>query len=300
MSLRETAQMSLRDTAERSSRDLTTRDKGHASGDILVKPQWLMDHLRDPGLRVVEVDVGPVAFTAGHIEGAVLWNVYRDLKDADYEPADTATIEALVARSGITVDTTVVFYGYAPAMGFWLMKLYGHPDVRILDCPRETWEQAGFPWSAQTATPPTSGYSLPDQDTRIRAGQADVQEAIGDPMCAIVDVRTDSEFRGERFWPSGGLEPGGRAGHVPSAISVSIDDLRDEHGAFRSADDLRELLSSIDHSGSGGLITYCTVGGRACTAWFALTYLLGRRNVRVYDGSWAQWGRMPGTQVESG
>jgi len=193
----------------------------------------------------------------------------------------------------------VVFYGYAPAMGFWLMKLYGHPDVRILDCPRETWEQAGYPWSAQASTPPISRYSLPNQDTRIRVGQAAVREAIGDPMCAIVDVRSDSEFRGERFWPSGGLEPGGRAGHVPSAIHVSIEGLRDEHGAFRSAGDLRGLFAPTDPSGSGELITYCTIGARACTAWFALTYLLGRRNVRVYDGSWAQWGRMPSTLVES-
>jgi len=300
MSLRETAQMSAQETAGRSAPDTTMQDRGYAPGEVLVEPQWLLDHLRDPGLRVIEVDVGPVAFNEGHIEGAVLWNVYRDLKDASYEPADKEAIEALVTRSGITVDTTVVFYGYAPAMGFWLMKLYGHPDVRILDCPRETWEQAGFPWSARAATPPISGYSLPDQDTRIRAGQAAVQEAIGGPMCAIVDVRTESEFRGERFWPSGGLEPGGRAGHVPSAVSVSIEDLRDEQGAFRNADDLRGLLASTDPSGSGELIIYCTVGGRACTAWFALTYLLGRRNARVYDGSWAQWGRMPGTLVESG
>jgi thiosulfate/3-mercaptopyruvate sulfurtransferase len=299
MRLREMAVKSLRETAERSLPDTTMQDRGYSSGDVLVKPQWLLDHLQDPGLTVIEVDVGPVAFTKGHIEGAVLWNVYRDLKDANYQPADKATIESLVARSGIALDTTVVFYGYAPAMGFWLMKLYGHPDVRILDCPRETWEQAGLPWSAEAATPPISHYSLPNQDTRIRAGQAAVREAIGDPTRAILDVRTHSEFRGERFWPSGGLEPGGRAGHVPSATSISIEGLRDEHGAFRSVDDLQRLFASIDPSGSGELITYCTVGARACTAWFALTSLLGRRNVRVYDGSWAQWGRMPGTLVES-
>ena len=81
----------------------------------------------DPHVRVVEVDVSPAAYDDWHIDGAVLWNVYADLKDADYRLVDTAALERLVARSGIGPDSTVVFYGYAPALGLWLMKLYGHP-----------------------------------------------------------------------------------------------------------------------------------------------------------------------------
>jgi thiosulfate/3-mercaptopyruvate sulfurtransferase len=61
---------------------------------------------------------------------------------------------------------------------------------------------------------------------------------------------------------------------------------------------VRRLFASIDLSDTGEVITYCTIGARACTAWFALTYLLGRDHVRVYDGSWAQWGLTPETPVE--
>ncbi len=112
---------------------------GPGAGDgVLVDPQWLHDHLADPHVRVVEVDVSPAAYDDWHIEGAVLWNIYRDLKDADYRLVGTAALEPLLARSGIRPDSTVVFYGYAPALGFWLMKLYGHRDVRILDCCRDT------------------------------------------------------------------------------------------------------------------------------------------------------------------
>ena len=88
----------------------------------------------DPTVRVIEVDVSPVAYDEGHIDGAQLWNVYRDLKTADYHFVGDAAIEALLGRSGVVPESTIVFYGYAPAMGFWLMKLYGHADVRILNC----------------------------------------------------------------------------------------------------------------------------------------------------------------------
>jgi thiosulfate/3-mercaptopyruvate sulfurtransferase len=269
-----------------------------ARSDVLVEPRWLGEHLHDPALRVVEVDVSPVAYDKGHIEGAVLWNVYRDLKDDDYHLVDGAATEQLLGRSGIAPGSTVVFYGYAPAMGFWLMKLYGHADVRILDCARGTWQDHGRPWTTDAAKPVTSPYRLPDEDERIRARHSTVEEAINDPTRIIVDVRSAPEFRGERFWPSGGLEEGGRAGHVPSAAHLPIEGAYDEQGSFRSAADLGQLFSSIDLTGDSEVISYCTIGGRACTAWFALTYLLGRQHVRVCDGSWAEWGRMPEKPVE--
>jgi len=125
-----------------------------------------------------------------------------------------------------------------------------------------------------------------------------VQDAVAEPGTTLVDVRSEAEYRGERFWPSGGLEPGGRAGHVPSAVHQPIDGLYNEHGSFRPATDLRSVFSSIDLDGGDELITYCTIGGRAATAWFVLTHLLGRERVRVYDGSWAEWGRTAGTPVE--
>jgi thiosulfate/3-mercaptopyruvate sulfurtransferase len=112
----------------------------------------------------------------------------------------------------------------------------------------------------------------------------------------LLDVRSLAEYHGERFWPSGALEPAGRAGHVPSAVHQTIDAIYDESGAFRPAGELREIFANhLDTETE--LITYCAVGGRAATAWFVLTHLLGRDNVRVYDGSWAEWGRMADTPV---
>ena len=276
----------------------TSRPGPGAVGEMLVDRHWLDAHLLDPQVRVIEVDVSPAAYDDWHIDGAVLWNIYTDLKDASYRTVGTAALQRLVARSGISPDSTVVFYGYAPAVGLWLMKLYGHADVRILDCSRDTWRANGHPWSTAASAPATGGFRLGGQDPGIHADRVAVREAIGQPGTTLVDVRSAAEYRGECFWPSGGMEPGGRAGHVPSAIHQPIDGLYQADGSFRSTAQLRDLFSPAVLDGGGELITYCTIGGRAATAWFVLTYLLGRDRVRVYGGSWAEWGRTPGAPVE--
>lgn len=264
---------------------------------VLVSPDWLADNLADPTLRVVEVDVSPAVFDDWHVEGAVLWNVYTDLKDAGYHTVDAHAVERLLGRSGIRPESTVVCFGYAPALAFWLLRAYGHVDVRILDCSRAAWRTGGYPWSMTPSRLPVTSYRLENPNPRLRARVTDVLDAIDDPGATLLDVRSQAEYDGERFWPSGGMDPHGRAGHVPSATHQPIDGLYDRHGAFLPPAELRRVFARVDLDGCRELITYCTVGGRAATAWFVLTQLLGRDHVRVYDGSWAEWGRTPETPV---
>jgi thiosulfate/3-mercaptopyruvate sulfurtransferase len=266
----------------------------------LADPQWLSAHLDDPHLTVVEVDVSAAAYNEWHIPGAVLWNIYADLRDADYRLVGTEVIQRLVERSGIGPDLTVVFYGYAPALGLWLLRHYfGYSDLRILDCSRDAWRDAGYAQAAADTTAPRrpGTFALGAEDPAIHADLSEVRAAIGRPGTVLLDVRSDREYRGECFWPSGGMDPEGRAGHVPSAVHQPVDGLYEADGSFRSADQLREIFAPEIFDSGDELITYCTIGGRAATAWFVLTHLLGRDRVRVYDGSWAEWGRTPGTPV---
>ena len=266
--------------------------------EVLVDAEWLKSNLSDPTVRVVEVDVSPAAYNDWHVDGAVLWNIYSDLKDARYHPVSPAALQRLVTNSGIDGDSTVVFYGYAPALGLWLLNVYGHPNTRILDCSRQAWRSTGYPCSTSATTPPPGTFRLGEPDPSLWADKAAVLKAIGQPGTTLVDVRTAEEFRGERFWPSGAMDPDGRAGHVPSAVHQPVNDLYGDDGSFRSRAELLERFGLSVLESDDELVTYCTVGGRAATAWFVLTHLIGRDRVRVYDGSWAEWGRTPGAPVE--
>jgi thiosulfate/3-mercaptopyruvate sulfurtransferase len=277
-----------------------TRRVPRAGAEVLVDAQWLSAHLHDPRVRVVEVDVSRAAYDDWHIDGAVLWNIYADLKDPAYRTIGAEAFQQLVARSGIDPDTTVVLYGYAPALGLWILRLFGHRDVRILDCSRATWQAEGHPRADVESRPLPGTWALPGQDPEVRADRAAVHDAIGRSGMTLVDVRSTREYRGECFWPSGGMEPDGRAGHVPTAVHQPLDGLLNPDGSFRPPAELREVFSQVALADDSELITYCTIGGRAATAWFVLTYLLGRDRVRVYDGSWAEWGRTPGAPVAVG
>ena len=203
----------------------------------LISASELANSLDDPTVRVIEVDVNVSAYEDWHIDGAVLWNIYTDLKDAQYHPVDPASVEGLLERSGIGPESAVVCYGYAPALGFWLLKHLGHPDVRILNCSRQTSRTAGYPWTRTAPSPRPSTYLLGPVDGRLRACQAahtcyfvsgrmkvvtdggqEMEYGPGD--FAIMDPGHDAWIVGDQpcFWSTGRASP--TTPSRPSATTV--------------------------------------------------------------------------------
>src|SRR5919204_3734488 len=120
----------------------------YAHPEVLVDTQWVADHLSGPTVRLVEVDVDTTAYDSGHIRGAVGWNWKKDTQQTiQRDIPDKAAWEALLSRSGIANDTTVVFYGdnnnWFATFAFWLAKLYGHADSRIMNGGRKKWVDEG-------------------------------------------------------------------------------------------------------------------------------------------------------------
>lgn len=263
----------------------------------LVDADWLRGNLDNKNVHIVEVDVNDKSFSEGHLPGAVLWNIYSDLKDDSYHLRSDTEIESLIQHSGITRDSTIVFCGYAPALGFWLMSLFGHNDLQILNVNKASWHDKGYPLTAEETVVEKSDFRINKQNGILRTEHKELVEIVNTDGHRILDVRSKQEYDGERFWPSGGIPEGGRAGHIPSAANVPADGIVKDDGSFASAEELEQLLSRVDLSKNEDVITYCTVGARASTVWFAVTQILGYKNVRVYDGSWACWGMDPNTEI---
>ncbi len=245
----------------------------------IVSTQWVAEHLHDPDVRIVEAIWGSQAaygweaYAAGHIPGAVAWDYETDYGEAQGEVISKEIFEQQLSKSGITPEMTVVLYSSVnnllATFEFWLMKYYGHEDVRLLDGDREMWLAEKRPLESTIPTYPPARYQAKEPDESLRARRADVQQAIRKDGVLLVDARSAEMYRGE-FYPTTQ-----RGGHIPGAINLA---------ARREKE----------------IITYCLRGGLSTHAWFVLTQLLGYPDVREYDRSWAEWGNLPDTPIGKG
>lgn len=275
---------------------------GYAN-DVLVSAEWAVEHLNDPKVRFVEVDVDTTAYEQGHIPGAVGWNWTSQLADGvRRDIAGPEEFSALLRRSGIGPDTTIVLYGdnnnWFAAWAYWQLKLYGHRDVRILNGGRKYWLDHGLPLTTEVPTYPETDYRLGPPDFSLRAFRDDILPRLGDPNLALVDVRSPAEYSGEVIAPPGMTETAQRAGHIPGAVSIPWAQTVREDGTFKSREELEELYRSKGVSPDKDVIAYCRIGERSSHSWFVLHELLGFQRVRNYDGSWTEWGSMVGVPIE--
>jgi thiosulfate/3-mercaptopyruvate sulfurtransferase len=278
---------------------------GYARPGTLVETDWLEEHLDDPAIRVVEVDEDTEAYEKGHIPGSVSWNWTTDLHTAvgrDFVSKDG--LSGLLSKAGVREGTTVVLYGgnnnWFAAYAYWLLKLRGFENVKLLNGGRKKWELESRELAQDTPGYKDAGYQITGKERPdIRALRDDVLRRLGGS--AFVDVRSPEEYRGEKLAPDHlPQEQSQVPGHIPGAANIPWAKAANEDGTFKSSDELRALYEGEGVTPDTEVIAYCRIGERSSHTWFALTELLGYGNVKNYDGSWTEYGSLVGAPVEKG
>jgi thiosulfate/3-mercaptopyruvate sulfurtransferase len=270
----------------------------------LVTAQWVEDHLDDPKVVLIEVDEDTTAYDKGHIRGAVKLDWTTDLQDqVRRDFVSKQQFEELLSSRGVANDHTVVLYGgnnnWFAAYAYWYFKLYGHQDVKLLDGGRKKWELDSRELTADLPERERTSYTAQEQDTSIRAFRDEVIEAIG--VKNLVDVRSPDEYAGRLLAPAHvPQEQAQRAGHIPTSVNVPWSKNANDDGTFKSDEELEALYAEVGFDPAKDTIALCRIGERSSLTWFVLQELLGRENVKNYDGSWTEYGSLVGVPIALG
>ena len=280
--------------------------RGYARPDVLVSTEWVERHRTDADVRILECDEDVLLYEVGHVPGAVKIDWVADLNDPltrDY--IDDRALQAVLRSRGVSAGTTIVLYGdknnWWATYAFWVFRLFGIANLKIMDGGRAKWEMEGRELSNETAEYPAGDITVgPRSEPAIRALRQEVFAHL-DSGGRLVDVRSPEEYRGERLhMPEYPNEGALRGGHIPGAVNVPWARAVDpETHTFRPRAELEAIYGGEAGLAAGDdVIVYCRIGERSSHTWFALTYLLGFPRVRNYDGSWTEWGNMVRAPIE--
>ncbi|MEQ9618495.1 MAG: sulfurtransferase [Deltaproteobacteria bacterium] len=276
--------------------------------EILVSTQWLAEHGDEPDVVIVDCPWEYYSYTRAHIPGAVCRPGHAYVKSIDQDGnqslfvANESEFEKLLAELGIGANSTVVLYDewgsiFASRL-WWVLRYYGFQNAKILDGGWQNWVSSGLPISFINSKPgevedPVSLTPRPDR----MITQDQLIKQYKDQEVQILDVRSEDEYFGRA------AHGNKRVGHIPGASHLEwnlfLENSNDSEGVrkFRSADEIKSILSKADVDGNRNIVTHCQAAVRATFVAFALE-LMGYTPARVYDGSMAEWANMDDTPLE--
>jgi len=282
----------------------------YAHPEALVGTEWLAAHLSDPHVRVVDGSfklpgITPTAredYDRVHIPGAVFFDIDDICEPRTSLPHMIPSADLFaqkIGALGIGDDDRVVVYDSAglssAGRAWWMLRLFGHHDVAVLDGGLPKWRAEARPLDAAAPSPPQRRFTAHFDPSLVRDKRALI-ETLATRREQVVDARAAGRFDGTAPEPRAGT----RSGHIPGSRNVPYELLTDPGTRqLKSADELARLFRDAGVTLDRQVVTSCGSGVTACALAFAL-HLIGHPGVAVYDGSWSEWGLPGDTPIETG
>jgi thiosulfate/3-mercaptopyruvate sulfurtransferase len=273
--------------------------ESYANPQLLVETAWLTDHLNDPNLRIIDTRAQK-DYQQGHVPNAVffdrvkVWDTIGGIEGM-LPPVDK--VKASFEEAGINNWNTVVIYDDQgdlwAARLFWALEYLGHRDVRLLNGGWKKWKKEGRSVTTETPQVARESFKVELHPEKL-ATKEEILKNLDNPQLVILDARSPKEYTGEDKRSS-------RGGHIPGAINLNwvLNITTDDVQTFLPTDELAEMFEQEGVSKDKEVAALCQTGVRGAHSYFTLR-LLGYENVKVYDGSWAEWGNDPNTPVVTG
>jgi thiosulfate/3-mercaptopyruvate sulfurtransferase len=282
----------------------------YAHPEALVGTEWLAEHLDDPHIRILDSSfklpgITPTAredYDHGHIPGAVFFDIDDVAEPAASLPHMIPSAELFARKMGalgVGDDDRVIVYDSAglssAGRAWWMLRLFGHYDVALLDGGLPKWKAEGRPLETAVPNPPSRRFAARFDPSLVRGKRALIDN-LASRREQVVDARASARFDGI----AEETRPGLRLGHIPGSRNLPYDQVTDpQTRQLRSSEELNQLFRNAGVEVEKPIVTSCGSGVTACALAFAL-HLIGHPGAAVYDGSWSEWGLPGDTPVETG